>query len=690
MTSSLQSRVEKFDQTVTNVDAWARGDANTSVDFGGGPVRSPAKLIADLDKSVNESVNAALNPDIQPVPESLDGTETWSFKKAGAWARARLSDIANFVLSVFTLTVGTATGIIGRTILAELLDLPVSVKRFGAKGNGVRLLDGAVSAGSKAFTSASASFTASDVGKAISVVGAGTGGAVLRTTISAFVSPTAVTLTAAASTAVTGAVATYGADDTTAVQNAVNYCAQPKRTLKLYFPSSIYYLGAEIVSLAPLLVSVVDPSPKNVGEADIGGGSWLFFAHSGKGFSALTTNGNYKGVTFRNIGTFRDQPPPASSWAPYDHDFDFYSDGADDVTYDNVLTANPTRAFCVNRTNNGRATFNVRGDPFKVGISVDRMYDVARFDVHFWSFWKDDPNLLAYKHANLIGILLAKTDNAMMGRIFVIHALSALKVTQSASGTVTKLSVDQMDADICANAITFDSSVNSSSASIGVLKFQSATPSIPGSRMIYVQGTGVQLNIGFANGVQMGREGLRVEGANNIVRVNEFRCQIYDTDGANVPAVYCASGVGNKVFIGGYPDIGAAGGTGGKYGGGGYISVDDWRAWTATPSTSSGVLGTVGAVSGLYKMLNNTVKAEFDVGITTNGTGAGAVLLNYPYGSPSANFIGIGKEKNLNGKAVLVDAGQGTGNIQLRFYDNSYPGADGCRLVGNVEYSISI
>ncbi|AAQ54995.1 pectin lyase-like protein [Burkholderia phage Bcep22] len=688
MTSSLQSRVEKFDKIVTDADAWARGDANTSVDFGGGPVRSPAKLISDLDRSVNESVNAALNPDIQPVPASLDGTETWSFKKSGAWARARLADIANFVLSVFTLTVGAATGIIGRTILAELLDLPVSVKRFGAKGNAVRLLDGAMSAGSKAFTSLSASFSTSDVGKAISVVGAGAAGAVLRTTISAFVSPTAVTLTDAAATAVTGAVATYGADDTTAVQNAVNHCAQTKRTLKLYFPSSVYYLGAEITTLAPLLVSGIDPSPKNVGETDIGGGSWLFFAHSGKGFSALTTNGGYKGVTFRNIGTFRDQPPVVAGWAPYDHDFDFYSDGVDDITYDNVLVLNPTRAFRVNRTNNGRATFNVRGDPFKIGISIDRMYDVSRFDVHFWSFWKDDPILWAYKRANLLGLQLYRVDNAMMGRIFVINALAAIKVSQSAYGTVAKLSVDQLDADLSVNALLFDTSVNGSTASVDILKFQSSTPSIAGSRMIYVQGSGVQLVVGYANGVQMGREGLRVEGANNVVKIKEFRCQIYDTDVANVPAVYCASG--NKVFIGGFPDIGAPGGTGGKYGGAGYISVDDWRAWTATPTPVSGAFTTVGAMTGQYKLVNNTVKAEFDFGITTNGTAAGAILLTYPYGSPSANFIGIGKEKNLNGKAVLVDAGQGTGNMQIRFFDNTYPGADGCRLVGSAEYSISI
>lgn len=70
--------------------------------------------------------------------------------------------------------------------------------------------DGAVAASATAFTSAKAAFLAGDVGKAITIKGAGAAGADLVTTIAAYVSATAVTLSDAAGTTVTGATYTYG------------------------------------------------------------------------------------------------------------------------------------------------------------------------------------------------------------------------------------------------------------------------------------------------------------------------------------------------------------------------------------------------------------------------------------------------------------------------------------------------
>ncbi|NML31781.1 hypothetical protein [Paraburkholderia antibiotica] len=44
---ALSSRVARFEQNEANVDRWAKGGPTDSIDFGGGPVRSPARLIAD-------------------------------------------------------------------------------------------------------------------------------------------------------------------------------------------------------------------------------------------------------------------------------------------------------------------------------------------------------------------------------------------------------------------------------------------------------------------------------------------------------------------------------------------------------------------------------------------------------------------------------------------------------------------
>lgn len=101
----------------------------------------------------------------------------------------------------------------------------VTVPAYGAKGDAQVVSDGAMSSGSAVLTSAIAGFTAGDVGKAISVKGAGpTGVTTLVTTIASRQSATQVTLTAANASggAVSAAVVMWGTDDTLAIQAAVN------------------------------------------------------------------------------------------------------------------------------------------------------------------------------------------------------------------------------------------------------------------------------------------------------------------------------------------------------------------------------------------------------------------------------------------------------------------------------------
>lgn len=53
--ASLKSFVRQFENDANRVSEWASADENTSVDMGGGPVRSPAKLIKDNDIRINET-----------------------------------------------------------------------------------------------------------------------------------------------------------------------------------------------------------------------------------------------------------------------------------------------------------------------------------------------------------------------------------------------------------------------------------------------------------------------------------------------------------------------------------------------------------------------------------------------------------------------------------------------------------
>lgn len=98
----------------------------------------------------------------------------------------------------------------------------IDVTAYGARGDGVKLTNASISSGTASLSDSAASFTASDVGKMVNVVGAGTGGITLATTILSVQSATAVTLAANAVTTVSGGIATYGTNDTSAFQSALN------------------------------------------------------------------------------------------------------------------------------------------------------------------------------------------------------------------------------------------------------------------------------------------------------------------------------------------------------------------------------------------------------------------------------------------------------------------------------------
>lgn len=102
------------------------------------------------------------------------------------------------------------------------LNLPINVKSHGAVGDTRRVADASISAGQMNMSSATASFTAADVGKTVIFFLAGAAGAALITTIASVQSPTSATLaTAAASNVASAGTAYIGTDDTAAILAAL-------------------------------------------------------------------------------------------------------------------------------------------------------------------------------------------------------------------------------------------------------------------------------------------------------------------------------------------------------------------------------------------------------------------------------------------------------------------------------------
>lgn len=78
-----------------------------------------------------------------------------------------------------------------------------------------------------------------------------------------------------------------------------------------------------------------------------------------------------------------------------------------------------------------------------------------------------------------------------------------------------------------------------------------------------------------------------------------------------------------------------------------------------------------------YQRKGRFIEVNIIVTITTNGTGAGFVGLTLPFSV--INSVISGREVNISGAQVT---GFATGSqIQIRKYDNSYPGANGAVIV---------
>lgn len=126
------------------------------------------------------------------------------------------------------------------------VDLVYDVTNFGAKGDLKTVFDGAMTSGLATLTCAtSAPFSASDVGKRITVARAGVSNAMLVTTIQSFTSSSVVVLAASAGSTVSSSGVSWGTDDTNAVQTAIT-TAQTAGGGIVWFPAKRYAVTSTI------------------------------------------------------------------------------------------------------------------------------------------------------------------------------------------------------------------------------------------------------------------------------------------------------------------------------------------------------------------------------------------------------------------------------------------------------------
>jgi len=108
-----------------------------------------------------------------------------------------------------------------------------------------------------------------------------------------------------------------------------------------------------------------------------------------------------------------------------------------------------------------------------------------------------------------------------------------------------------------------------------------------------------------------------------------------------------------------------------------------WVSYTPSVTAQSGSIPASSA-TGRYRKDRNTVQFELSVTITTNGTGAGAVLATLPV-KPKSYALAAGREIAISGKS-LTGTSAASLTMGITNYDNSYPGANGATIVISGSY----
>src|SRR5882757_1212743 len=190
--------------------------ANTAQSNAIGLSLQRASNLSDLANAATARTSLGLGTAATAAATSFDNSGAAAAVLATSLQKAsNLSDVANPATALANLSGATLAQ------MAQIHGARVYVEDAGAKGDAKIVYDGAITTGTAIFTSATAAFTSGDIGKVITVAGAGAAAVALTTTISGFTNGTTVTLAVNASTTVSAAKTVYATDDTATIKSAI-------------------------------------------------------------------------------------------------------------------------------------------------------------------------------------------------------------------------------------------------------------------------------------------------------------------------------------------------------------------------------------------------------------------------------------------------------------------------------------
>ncbi len=113
-------------------------------------------------------------------------------------------------------------------------------------------------------------------------------------------------------------------------------------------------------------------------------------------------------------------------------------------------------------------------------------------------------------------------------------------------------------------------------------------------------------------------------------------------------------------------------------------------SYTPTVSTLTGSLTSVTSAA-KYMRVNKLCVVQFNITITTNGTGAGILYISLPFnGINSYGNTAIGVARETSATGFLQQIFHGSTNLAgILNYDNSYPGANNRNFTGTIIYEVA-
>lgn len=490
---------------------------------------------------------------------------------------------------------------------------------------------------------------------------------------------------------------THGIDLTTVIQAAIT--AAETGGFSLLFPNGDYTVSSPLSITAPIQILGIGSVPSigsPLGTGQRGPGSWFYFNHAGKGIICQQPSaGNpISGIELRQFGTFRNQPVPGVGWAPNANDYDIWCDNVD-IYIDDVMLLNATAGvYATDESLNGYGRIDInrlRGQVFNDMIHLDGEFDVCKIsNVQRWPFWSagsaNFANVQSYENQNANTLYLGRCDSPMITNVFAFNGNTLVRFATTAKGSTTYAQFNNVNADNTIYGVLVDSTVTNLLAQFeNFVSLAPTTTYITGSNNIRVDGINAQLDFGKCELRQAQQNAVQVNGSNNRVSFGGvFQAVVYNQAAGGFNAIQVNGA--NSVSFGMRPIIDASGPA--KYAGTGNIWVDDWRAYTPTITASAGTITTVGALSCWFKMVSSTVSINYDITITTNGTGASVLQFTLP-GAPvsvAPGIVGAGRELNVTGSTLTAYLAVGATFASIVTYNNAYPGANGARIVGTLQY----